>query len=223
MKKVLVFAAHPDDADIGCGGSIAKHTAIGNEVSVCYMTSGDAGSQRYSKEELTNVRETEARNAAKKLGIKDITFLRNPDMYLAFNKETLIKSTEVVRKVKPNIVYVHHAIPGDHRDHIATNEIAIEAIGRANNPCFQDCDGDPWNTETILSYEVGTPFSNFNYVEDITDFLDTKIAALEEHKSQMEDINYSDLAKSLSQYRGIMNRKGTYCEAFNVLKISKIF
>lgn len=100
MKKILVFAPHPDDDVIGCGGSIAKHTKQGSKVTVVYMTSGDAGSLNYSKEELAQIREKEARSAAEILGVEDLIFLRNSDGYLEYNKENLVKIIELIRDKK---------------------------------------------------------------------------------------------------------------------------
>ncbi len=97
MARVLVFAPHPDDDIIGCGGSIAKHVRGGSDVTVVYMTSGDAGSLKYSKGELAKMREAEAKNAAKVLGVKDLVFLGNADGYLECNKENLVKTVDLIR------------------------------------------------------------------------------------------------------------------------------
>ena len=54
-ERILVFAAHPDDEIIGCGGSIAKYAKAGKQVSIIYLTSGDAGSQKYDKKTLAKL------------------------------------------------------------------------------------------------------------------------------------------------------------------------
>ncbi|OGY22991.1 MAG: hypothetical protein A2172_03600 [Candidatus Woykebacteria bacterium RBG_13_40_15] len=89
--NILVFSPHPDDDLIGCGGSIAQHVKEGNKVSVVYMTSGESGSLKYSKDALAKIREKEARNALGVFGIRDLAFLRNPDGYLEYKRENLIK------------------------------------------------------------------------------------------------------------------------------------
>lgn len=221
MMKVIVFAPHQDDDLIGCGGSIAKHVKQGNEVTIVYMTSGDAGSLKYSKQELAKIRETEAKDAAKILGIKDLLFLRNTDGYLEYNKENLVKIIDLIREKKPNIIYIPHKSDA-HKDHIKTYELVIEAVGRAGGPWFQECKGKPWTIDTILCYEVWTPLQEIAYVENIDEFIDLKIQALEQHKSQIQDIKYDEAVKGLNRYRGIMTGKGKYCECFQVLKINKI-
>lgn len=220
MVRVLVFSPHPDDELIGCGGSISKHLKQGNEVTVVYMTSGEAGSLKHSKEELAKTREKEAAEASKILGVKDLIFLRNPDGYLEYNKDNLVKIIGIIRDKKPDLVYLPHKNDA-HKDHMKTNELVIEAVGRAAGPWFQECRGEPWSVNTVLCYEVWTPLQEISYVEDITDFINLKIKALEQYKSQIQDIQYDEAVKGLNRYRGVMTGKGEYCECFQVLKVEK--
>jgi LmbE family N-acetylglucosaminyl deacetylase len=222
MKRVLVFAAHPDDDLIGCGGSLAKHVKLGNHVSVCYMTSGDAGSLDYSKADLARIREDEARNAAQVIGFQDLTFLRNPDGYLECDQDNLRKLVELVRKKQANIVYVHHQSDA-HQDHRTTFQLVNEAVGRAGTPLFQECKGEPWCVDTVLAFEVWTPLSDFEYVEDISEFIDKKIAALKKHESQVKTVRYDEAVEGLARYRGAMTGKGQYCEVFKIVKASNLF
>jgi len=221
MTKILVFAPHPDDDLIGCGGSIAKHIKEGNKVTVVYVTSGDAGSLSYSKEELAQIREKEARSAAKILGVEDLIFLRNPDGYLEYTKENLIKIIEIIRDKKPDLIYIPHEKDA-HNDHRITNKLVVESVARASGPWFQECKGEPWSVGTVLCYEVWTPLQQISYIEDITDFIELKIEALKQHKSQIKDIQYDEAVKGLNRYRGIMTGKGEYCECFQVITTDKI-
>jgi LmbE family N-acetylglucosaminyl deacetylase len=221
VKRILVFAPHPDDDIIGCGGTLAKHIKLGNQVSVCYMTSGDAGSLDYSKEELAKVREGEARRAAKVIGFQGLTFLRNHDGYLEFNEGNLKKLIELIRKKRPHIIYVTHQADG-HQDHRTTYQLVCESAGRAGGPWFQECKGEPWTVETVLTYETSAPLSEINYVEDISEFINKKLTALRKHESQIKDIRYDEAAEGLARYRGSMTGKGRYCEAFRIIKVSNL-
>jgi LmbE family N-acetylglucosaminyl deacetylase len=98
----------------------------------------------------------------------------------------------------------------------------LEAINRAAGPWFQECKGEPWNVGTVLGYEVYSAIAVPEYVEDITQFNDKKLAALREHKSQIQNKPYDDWISGLARYRGVMTGKGTYCEVFEVIKIDKI-
>ena len=219
MKRVLVFAAHPDDDIIGCGGSLAKHVKLGNHVSVCYMTSGEAGSLDHSKEELSKIREEEAKNAAQVIGFQDLTYLKNPDGYLQYDQSNLKKLVELIRMKQPNIVYVHHGSDG-HQDHTVTFQLVNEALARASVRLFQEYRGTPWPTETVLAYEVWTPLLEFEYVEDVSGFINKKATALRKHESQMKNVRYDEAFEGLARYRGAITGKGKYCEVFKVTKMS---
>jgi len=220
-KRVLVFAAHPDDDVIGCGGSLAKHIAKGNAVCVCYMTSGESASVDVPKRELGRIREREARNAAQVLGFRDLIFLRNPDGYLEYSKRNLVRLVGLIRKKRPNIVYVPHRLD-NHRDHAVTFELVCESLRRAEVGLFQECSGKQWSVDVVLAYEVWTPLPCFEYVEDVSDFVDMKFAALEKHESQLSIVQYDEASRSLARFRGAMTGKGKYCEVFNVQRMSGI-
>jgi N-acetylglucosamine malate deacetylase 1 len=221
MKNVMIFAPHPDDDLIGCGGSIARHVKEGSKVTIVYMTSGDAGSLKYTKEELGGIREKEAKNAAKIIDVSDLVFLRIPDGYIEYNRDSIVKLVNLIRKARPDVIYLPHKLD-DSKDHKVTYELVTEAIRRAGGPWFQECKGEPWAVKTILGYEVWTPLQEISYVEDITKFIELKITALEQHKSQTQDIKYDEAVKCLNGYRGVMTGRGKYCECFQVLRTDRI-
>jgi len=186
------------------------------------MTSGDAGSLDYTRKELARIREDEARKAAQAIGFRELTFLRNPDGYLKYDAENLKKLVELVRKKRPNIVYVH-AESDAHQDHRTTYKLVNEAVVRAGGPFFQECRGEPWEVETVLAYEVWTPLSDFNYIEDVSEFIKEKVAALRKHESQVKIARYDEAAEGLARYRGAMTGRGKYCEVFKIVKAFDVF
>jgi LmbE family N-acetylglucosaminyl deacetylase len=185
------------------------------------MTSGESASEQISKRELGRTREREARRAAQVIGFNDLTFLRNPDGYLEYSRSNLITLVGLIRKKRPNIVYVPHRLDG-HRDHAVTSELVSEALGRAAMGMFQEYSGKPWRVDVVLAYEVWTPLSRFEYVEDVSDYIDKKCAALKKHESQMRIVQYDEASRSLARFRGAMTRKGEYCEVFNVQNLSML-
>lgn len=215
--NILVFAAHPDDDIIGCGGSLAKFSGRSN-VTVAYMTSGDAGSRTYPKEELARIRETEAKEAATVLGVEDLVFLRNPDGYLQANQDNMVRAINLIRSKKPDIIYTHAANDA-HSDHRTTNQIVAQAVFRAAGPWFQETEGEPWTTDTVLAFEVWTPLQSVHYVEDISETVDKKLRALREHKSQISDIEYDQWVEGLNRYRGGTTGVGKFAEAFEAIKV----
>jgi len=219
-ERILVFAAHPDDEIIGCGGSIAKYAKAGKQVFIIYLTSGDAGSQKYDKKTLAKLREAEAKNGAKTLGIKEenLYFLHQPDGFLEENSEVLIKITELIKQIKPNIVYIPQAEEA-HSDHKNTNKIALKAINKARGNWFQEAKGEPWNTSQILGYEIYPLMTEVQYCEDIKPYFDLKMKAIKQHFTQIESVGYDSLIEAINTYRTTMNGNG---ECFKILKTDKI-
>lgn len=204
---VLVFAPHPDDDILGCGGSLIHHVKKGHRVIIVYMTS-QALSQ---KTDLGSTREIEAKNAAEKIGVKELIFLRQ-DNGLIENDETIKKIADLIVEYKPKIVYTPHKLD-NHRDHIATHLIVVEAAKKARKIC---------KIEKILGYEIWNPIAEVTYKESIADVIDLKIEAFLEHKSQLAYRNYKDGIKALNRYRGLIERTGgytEYAEAFSVTTI----
>ncbi|UNC92241.1 PIG-L deacetylase family protein [Candidatus Contubernalis alkaliaceticus] len=218
--KVLVFAPHPDDDLIGCGGSLAKHVKRGSQVTAVYMTSGDAGSKRYSKEKLAKIRENESREAAKLIGINKLIYLRNQDGLLCCNEKNIYSVTNIIKIEKPCVVYVPHINDG-HRDHKKTNEIVIEAIKRAGLPILFEFDRPPWMVRKVLCYETWTPLPVVTFKEDISNYFELKEKALKLHKSQIENINHLKSIKKLYEKNDILVSKEKKWELFQVLKVNK--
>lgn len=217
MEKVMIFAPHPDDDIIACGGTIARHIQMENPVSIVYLSSGEAGSLEYSPEELGPLREAEARRAAAILGADDLTFFRNPDGYISFEQTQLEKLIRLIREKKPTMVYLPHA--GESvRDHQLTHQLVMEACKRAAGPWFQNCGSEPWSTSTILGYEVWTPLQTYNLIVDISDYMDIKLTALREHQSQIATLAYDEAVQGLNRYRGVMSGAGKYGECFQLIK-----
>ena len=221
MKIIMVFAPHPDDDVLGCGGSIAKHSRQGHKIITVYMTSGEAGSLTYTCDELAALRENEARQASILLKVNETVFLRNPDGYLEYNRNNLVKIVSLLRTKKPDIIYLPHSLDGN-EDHRVTNKLVLDACRRSNGPWFQECHGRPWEIKTILAYEIWTPLQDVSYSEDITLYMEQKLDALRLHVSQLKDIQYDEAIRGLNLYRGIMSGRSQYCECFQVLKAGDI-
>src|SRR3990172_7486236 len=114
-ERVIVIAAHPDDAEIQCGGTVAKLIRAGARVSYVLCTSGDRGSAdiAVSSAELTAVREEEQRAAARRLGVGQMTFLTHDDGDLEFTRPLLrTQFTRLLREQRPQIVFTHDVLAG---------------------------------------------------------------------------------------------------------------
>jgi LmbE family N-acetylglucosaminyl deacetylase len=217
MEKLLVFAPHPDDDIIGCGGTIARSMAQGDQAAIVYLTSGEAGSLTFSPAELSALREEEATRAAALLGVSDITFLHQPDGYIAWNQELVEALVSIIRSRQPSVVFLPHGNE-EVRDHQQSCQLIMEACKRAAGPWFPACGKQSWSADQILAYEVWTPLERYHLTVDISEFIELKLDALRQHKSQLADIAYDEAVQGLNRYRGITSGTGQYAECFQLIK-----
>ncbi len=208
--NVLVIAPHPDDESIGCGGAISLHVQRRDRVSAVFLTSGELGLRRLAREAAWEIREAEARKAGKILGLAELFFLRCPDWFLGENKSQAAKLlAPILKQMVPKLVYLPH--PKEwHPDHQATLPILKAALKRSGVKV-------PW----LRAYEVWTPLSQYDDVEDITAVMSRKLRAVRAHRSQLSDFKYDRAIAGLNRYRGEMAAKTRYAEVFQTLTIGK--
>lgn len=221
MARILVLAPHPDDDIIGCGGSIANLTAQGHEVVILYLTSGESGSLEVDPPQLARTREEEARRAGQLLGVREFLFWRQPDGFLTGSADIINQLVRLIRARQFSTVYLPHQQEAN-RDHATACRIGLEACQRASGPWFKDCGLTPWSVDNILGYEVWTPLQQVTYVEDISDMMEIKIQALQQHHSQVSVLAYDKAVQGLNQYRGITSGRGAYGEAFVIYKAGEV-
>lgn len=94
-ESVVVFAPHPDDDVIGCGGIVIQHVKKGDAVTIVCLTSGGEAPWWGTKEQLKLIREQEATKATAIMGVHDLVFLREPDLYLEDRKENREKIRQI--------------------------------------------------------------------------------------------------------------------------------
>jgi len=197
--RVLVVMAHPDDPEFFCGGTIARWAATGREDIYCLLTRGDKGSDddQTPPEEIAKLREAEQRAAAEVLGVKQVLFLDEEDGYVTPSIGLRREVVRVIRKVRPDIVvtsdptnffpsnrYINHA------DHRAAGQVTLDAVYPAARSAlyFPELARDeglaPHKVREV--YVAGAQHPNVTI--DITAYLDRKIAALREHRSQIRDL-----------------------------------
>ena len=220
-KNILSFGAHPDDIELGCAATEASLIKKGHTVIHGYVTSGEAGSQTISRNDLRKTRESEARESAKVLGVKEVIFLRYPDGLTGFTEMMRIEIINIIRKIRPEIIFVHETNE-TFPDHKIVNDLVLSAVAGAAGPWFQETEGEPYSTPTILGYEVWHPLNNFQFAVDISDTIDLKMKALSCYESQIGPTKYDEAFKGLARYRGVMTWKGKYAEVFEVIKSDNI-
>jgi len=203
--NILVVTPHHDDEVLGCGGTIIKHRRKGDKIWVMYITAGWSGIPKIkSKEKAIKIREKEARNACKILGVQKTIFLREDDRNI-YNKkgEIIQKLIKVIRDTKPSLIYAPHPNEKDIEHRIAY-EVIKEAAWLSKSPYLPKVGAPTKSIETIYLYEVWTPMKDFFIREDITSVVDVKTKALLSYKSQLEHLNLVDAIVGLNMYRGSM-------------------
>ena len=178
MEQVdlLVFGPHPDDLEIGAGGTVAKHASMGLRVGLCDLTAGEMGSNGTVEERLA-----EAEDARQVLGAIWRTNLRWPDRKIGSTADQSVSATELIRRVRPRAI----ALPywsDRHPDHTAASTILTEAIFNAGLRRFR-AEGEPWKPE-MTSYYFINESTQPSFVVDVTEQYETKRRALACHKSQ---------------------------------------
>ena len=187
-ERALAVAAHPDDNEFGCAGTVAKWTDAGCEVAYLIATDGSKGtwSREQDPAELVTIRENEQRAAADVLGVSRVVFLRHTDGEL---ENTLDLRREVagwIRRFRPVIVLTHDPWRRYllHPDHRAIGMAVCDAVVASRDHLFypEQLDGglDPWRPERILLYMTDAP----DHVEDVNATFQRKIDALRAHASQ---------------------------------------
>lgn len=197
-QKILVLLAHPDDPEFFCGATLAGWAAAGHEIVYWLITCGDKGTadRSLSSEDLCAMRQREQRAAAGVLGVRSVNFLGYPDGYLAPDLDLRRDLTRIIRKEQPQVVVTcdpKTLYVGDNRlnhpDHRAAGQAALDAIYPAARDHLNFV--ELWQQEKLEPHIVREVWISGtlepNVVVDVTELWETKICALQEHKSQIGD------------------------------------
>jgi len=189
FTKVMVIAAHPDDPEFGCAGTIAKWASEGKEIYYCLVTSGDVGTrdENITPGKLAALREKEQRAAAQELGVKDVIFLHHHDGMVVNDMNLRRELALILRRYQPEVVVTidpwrHYQM---HPDHRAAGQAALDAIIAARERLVfpeQLVEGiQPCRPKAAVLFWT----ENADYYVDVSETIDRRIAALKRHESQV--------------------------------------
>jgi LmbE family N-acetylglucosaminyl deacetylase len=219
-RRALVIAAHPDDAEFTSGGTIAKLVREQWEVRYVVCTDGDKGSldSAVSPRALAAIRQQEQRAAAAVLGVADVLFLGHSDGTLTATPTLVVELARVIRQDRPDrlLAWDPWRRYQLHPDHRAAGLAALDAVLAAGNPHYFPEQLDPtraYRVEEVLLFGTDQP----NDWVDINETFAQKIAAIEEHRSQVDNIDA--VAERMQQCNREMGAANgfAYAEAFRVL------
>lgn len=227
---VMGIFAHPDDPEFFCGGTFARWAAEGKRIIFVLATSGDKGSSDRSitPAELIAIREAEERAAAARLGVNDVIFLRNPDGELQPTLDLRRQLTRLIRLKRPDWVVTNDPTARwygvnyiNHADHRAIGDAVLDAIfPAARNPHYFPelvrLEGlEPHQVTHV--YLCGTHEPNAKI--DVTAYLETKLAALREHKSQIQDMEAMEKRQRENVDQDWIGDGPRYTESFRVFHL----
>ena len=189
---VLAIGAHPDDIEFGCGGTLAKWAATGAVIHHVVLTDGSKGTWNVDADtsHLVDRRQHEQREAAHRLGATgEVRFLRAVDGELTHDSSVVDAVALTIRQLTPDVVLGHDPWKRYrlHPDHRNAGLITCDAIVAARDPHFlrhhMSTHGvSHHRPAALLLWEADEP----NHMEDVSDWVDEKLAALEAHESQFE-------------------------------------
>ncbi len=183
MKKldILVFSAHPDDAELGCAGTILKHIDMGFQVGIVDLTKGELGTRG-----TPEIRMQEANNASKILGLSARVNLGLSDGFFSDSMYECLKIMEQIRYYQPEII-ICNAPKDRHPDHGKGNEVVVKAIFlsglRKIETNFEGLQQTPWRAKTIFSY-IQDQYLVPDFIVDITSYWKQKKASILAYRSQ---------------------------------------
>ena len=224
LQRVMVIAAHPDDPEFGCAGTIAKWAREGKEITYLLLTSGDKGSRdlRMPPGELAARREEEQRAAAEAIGVGRVLFLRHPDGLLENNMALRREIAGQIREWRPDIVVTidpwrKYQL---HPDHRAAGQAALDAVYASREwyifPEQLVGDRQPWRVREAYLFWTDSP----DYWEDVSCCIEDRISALQRHTSQVGE-RLDQVAERIREAARNAGKEAghEYAEAFKRLRL----
>ena len=221
--RVLLIAAHPDDPEFGCAGTMLKWSRAGKHITYALLTSGDKGSSDRDLRpgQVATFREVEQRAAAAQLGVENVLFLHRPDGLVENNMDLRRELCDLIRRERPQVLVTidpwrHYQL---HPDHRAAGQAALDALYAAREwyifPEQLVGDVEPWHVREAYLFWT----ENADYFEDVTETLDGRLAALACHASQVGQ-RMNQIAERVRNMAHEAGQKAgcTYAEGFKQFK-----
>jgi N-acetylglucosamine malate deacetylase 1 len=193
MKRALVISAHPDDMEIGMGGTIAKLVSSGCSIVSVVLTDGRRSPNPFgmSQDEMANIRTEESKRSARILGIQRTIFFELESVAQENMEQATRKLAEVINSVMPEEIFTLHPEIDRHPTHRLAGKISIDALKQTNLQ------------SSLWAYEVWGLFHSWDRYEDISDQIGIKLKAIGEHQSQLAAIPYAEGITGLNRWRAV--------------------
>ena len=187
---ILAFASHPDDAELGCSGTLIAHAYMGHKVGIVDLTAGELGTRG-----TPEIRAQESAASTEILGLQVRVNLGLPDGFFRSDRECLIAVVKVLRTYQPEIVLMN-AIHDRHPDHGRGSDLVREACFLAGLKQIKTLtiDGEEqsaWRPKTVYHY-IQDRYIEPDLIVDITEFWEKKVQTIKAFKSQFFDPNNTE-------------------------------
>jgi bacillithiol biosynthesis deacetylase BshB1 len=224
---ILVLAVHPDDAELGCSGTIAKHIALGKKVGIVDFTRGELGTRGTAE-----IRDEEAADSARILGLHARENLRFKDAFFMNDEAHQREVIRMIRKYKPEIV-LSNALRDRHPDHARAGDLANDACFLSGlSKIVTELDGleqEAWRPRLNLQY-IQDYYIKPDIVVDITPFIDLKVSAIKAFKTQFYNPDHQEAETYISSpefFESVLGRArefgksigATFAEGFTSRKL----
>lgn len=192
---ILVIAAHPDDAELGCSGTIAAHVAKGFKVGIIDLTQGEMGTRGNPE-----IRLRESAAATEILGLSARENLGFDDVFFQDDKKHQHELIKIIRKYQPDIVLAN-AVSDRHPDHgkaasLATHACFMSGL-RKIDTTIDGLSQDPWRPKFVYHY-IQNNYIAPDFIFDISNYWDIKVASIMAFRSQFYDPSNQEPASFIS-------------------------
>jgi LmbE family N-acetylglucosaminyl deacetylase len=229
-RSVMVIVAHPDDAEFGAAGTVARWSREGKEIVYVLCTSGDKGTSdpTVTPAELAELRRKEQRNACRVLGVREVIFLGYEDGVLESTLELRRALVRQIRTFKPDVVICQDPTMRwsgqrylNHPDHRAAGDAALDAVYPSSRDphVFSELLAEGLQPHKVSEVYMMS-YENADVWIDISETIDVKIAALREHVSQIG--NRADQVESWVREGAVRQAEGRdmqYAEGYKYIKL----
>jgi bacillithiol biosynthesis deacetylase BshB1 len=189
---ILVFAAHPDDVELACSGTVLKHISLGYKVGIVDLTKGELGTRGSAE-----IRTAETKVASELLGIHIRENLGFRDGFFEIDEIHLLKVVEVIRKYQPNIILAN-AASDRHPDHKRAGDLVSRANFLSGLLKVQTENQTHWRAKAVYRY-IQDNYMEPDFVVDISGFETKKLDAIKAFKSQFYDPNSNEPSTPISR------------------------
>jgi len=203
--NLLAVGPHPDDIEFGCAPVLLKETRAGNSVHLLVLTRGEAGSAG-----TPEIREQEAREAARRMGA-GIEFLEmGGDCHLQFRPENTIRIAREIRRQRPAIVLAPHPDENQHPDHAVAGRMVRDACRLARYGGLEELrDWAVHRVDNLFYYNITRHLGALpDLIVGIDDVVEEWEALMNCHASQVSTKEYLELQKSAARVLGLATGSG---------------